>query len=116
LTRLRAETRARREAIHEARSRLASTHRILRRAHTPTRYARPTLLDSARQMAGLTFANLWGAYFALGGNLTPKELMHALRDSTLLPHWDLNLIALALNEAFSEAGLGEPLDYWPGGA
>jgi hypothetical protein len=40
--------------------------------------------------------------------------MSALRDSTLLPHWDLNLLALALNESFADSGLGRPLDYWRG--
>jgi ribosomal protein L20A (L18A) len=112
LARLREATRARRAAIHEARGRLASMHRVLNRVSEPTRYARPTMLESARQMAGLSFANLWVAYFSLGGNLSPTELMNALRDSTMLPHWDLNMIALALNEAFSETGLGRPLDYW----
>jgi hypothetical protein len=116
LARLREATRARRVAIREARSRLASRYRNLHRESEPTRYARPTLLESARQMAGLSFANLWVAYFSLGGNLTPTELMDALRNSTLLTHWDLNLIALALNERFSESGLGRPLDYWSAGA
>jgi len=113
LTRLREMNRARRDAIREARGRLAAKHRNLRRPDAPTRYARPTLLESARQMAGLTFGNLWTAYFSLGGNLTPTELMAALRKATLLPHWDLNLIALALNEIFEEEGFGRPLDYWP---
>jgi hypothetical protein len=112
LSRLREATRARRAAIQEARRQLGSLHRNLRHGLEPIRYARPTLLEAAREMSGLSFAQLWVAYFSIGGNLTPTELMSALRDSTLLPHWDLNLIALALNEAFAETGLGRPLDYW----
>ena len=116
LTRLREAARARRDAIHDARRRLATTNRRARSGLAPVRYARPTLLESARQMAGLSFANLWVAYFSLGGNLTPAELMSALRNSTLLPHWDLDLITLALNETFAEAGMGRPLDYWSASA
>jgi hypothetical protein len=116
LARVREATRERRAAIHEARRRLASANRNVRKGSEPVRYARPTMLESARQMVGLSFANLWVAYFSLGGNLSPAELMSALRDSTLLPHWDLNLITLALNESFTEAGMGQPLDYWSAGA
>lgn len=116
LTRLREATRARRAAIHEARRRLASATPKGHNGSEPARYARPTLLESARQMAGLSYANLWVAYFSLGGNLTPAELMSALRNSTLLTHWDLNLITLALNESFSDADMGQPLDYWATGA
>ena len=112
---LREASKERRAAIQEARNRLAAMRRDLYRDGEPTRYARPTILESARRLSGLSFANLWIAYFSLGGNLSPSEMMNALRDSTLLPHWDLNLMALALNETFSGSGLGRPLDYWSGG-
>jgi hypothetical protein len=114
LARLREAARERRAAVYEARRRLAATRHAFDRGTEPTRYALPTLLECGRQMAGLSYANLWLAYFSLGGNLTPSELMSALRDSTLLPHWDLDLLALALNESFAESGLGRPLEYWRG--
>lgn len=69
------------------------------------------VLDRARIELGLSQAQLWLHYFALGGMSDEFEmeafLVGALRPS---PH-NHDLIALALNELFSELGLHHPIPY-----
>ena len=68
-------------------------------------------LDQARIELGLSQAQLWLHYFALGGMRDEFEidafLVGALRPS---PH-DHDLIAHALNELFSELGRNHPIPY-----
>ena len=61
--------------------------------------------------AGLTIADLWLRYFALGGMSTVLELEAYLCGSLRLPGHDQNVLVHALNERFSELGRRQSLPY-----
>jgi hypothetical protein len=70
------------------------------------------LLDTARQMAGLDFGQLWLDYIALGGNCLPEHLTELLRGERPMPQIDYDILAAALNERFAEVGFGHPIEDW----
>jgi hypothetical protein len=69
------------------------------------------VLDTARVLAGLSVHELWLRYVAVGGSSSVGELADALGGAAV-DRFDHDLIAVALNEQFADAGFGRPLDYW----
>ena len=69
------------------------------------------VLDLYRQVAELSFDELWMRYFALGGMSTALE-MEAILFGALQPSaHDHDVIAHALNERFVELGGNHPVAY-----
>ena len=68
-------------------------------------------LDRARRDAGLSHDDLWLRYFALGGMRTAFELEAILYGALIATTHDQDLIAVALNERFSELGGDHPIPY-----
>ncbi len=69
------------------------------------------VLEQARLEVGLSHSELWFRYFALGGMSSALELEAYLYDA-LTPTWhDRDMVALALNERFSELGGDHPIPY-----
>ena len=69
------------------------------------------VLEQARRKVGLSHSDLWFRYFALGGMSSALELEAYLYDA-LTPTWhDRDMVALALNERFSELGGDHPIRY-----
>jgi hypothetical protein len=68
-------------------------------------------LAQARRELGLTIGELWWRYFALGGITTAMELDAILYHALVPTTEDYDLLALALNERFSELGRDHPIPY-----
>lgn len=71
--------------------------------------------DQARQRAQLSPAELWWAYFALGGTATPLDLEAILAGTETASRIDHDLLAQALNERFVDYGQNHPVPYWDSG-
>jgi hypothetical protein len=69
------------------------------------------LLEDARREAGLSQSELWFRYFELGGMSSAWELEAYLYRALIATTHDRDLIALALNERFSELGRDHPVPY-----
>jgi hypothetical protein len=69
------------------------------------------VLENARREVGLSLSELWFRYFALGGMSTELELDAYLYDALAPTDHDWDLIAVALNERFSELGGDHPIAY-----
>jgi len=70
-----------------------------------------TLLDKARLQAGLSVADLWYAYFALGGMARPEEVAEFVAGAREPARLDYDLLAQAINERLSELGGEKPTPY-----
>ena len=70
-----------------------------------------TVLEQARQEAGLSQGDLWFRYFGLGGMSTALELEAFLFGALEPTVHDHDLIAHALNERFVELGGNHPVAY-----
>jgi hypothetical protein len=72
-----------------------------------------SVLEQARQDLGLSVADLWFRYFALGDMSTALEVEAVLYGALVaIDHdHDHDLIAVALNERFSELGGDHPVPY-----
>jgi hypothetical protein len=69
------------------------------------------VLEQARREVGLSVADLWMRYFALGGMSTALEL-EAILYAALVPEpHDRDVLAVALNERFAELGGDHPIPY-----
>lgn len=68
-------------------------------------------LDDARQQLSLSIGELWFRYFTLGGMSTALELDGYLYGALNPTAPDRDLVALALNERFSELGGDHPIPY-----
>ena len=73
-------------------------------------------LEAARAALGLSLADLWLAYFTIGGTKTPKELASYLADGDAVgtaatTEADHDAVVHALNEAYAEQGGDHPLPY-----
>lgn len=103
----------RRDAIRERRVelRLDAMRRLGWRGEPEQRWAGETL-EAARVLSGLGLDELWVAYFAYGGSLGKEQLGDILRGSKPIGRFDHDVVVLTLNEAFEEAGLGRPVDFW----
>jgi hypothetical protein len=71
------------------------------------------ILDAGRIQAGMSFEELWMAYFALGGVASARAirsyLVHERPDPSTDSEYDL--LAQAINERFLEQGRDHPLPY-----
>jgi hypothetical protein len=68
-------------------------------------------LEQARRDLGLSVADLWWRYFALGGSGTELELEAMLFQALVPAGSDRDVLAVALNERFSELGGDHPIPY-----
>lgn len=69
------------------------------------------VLEQARRDLGLSIGELWFRYFALGGMNSSVEMEAVLFGALVASPHDRGLIAVALNERFSELGGDHPLEY-----
>jgi hypothetical protein len=70
-----------------------------------------TQLDAARRMLGAAIADLWFAYFGLGGTATPNQIAAYLRGESALDPMQHDVLAHAINEGYAEQGLDHPAPY-----
>ncbi len=68
-------------------------------------------LELARQELGLSVDDLWMRYFALGGMSTALEVEAYLFGALVASPHDWDVLAVALNERFSELGGDHPVPY-----
>jgi hypothetical protein len=73
--------------------------------------AESDVLEQARQEVGLSIGALWIRYFALGGMSAPLEMEAVLFGALVADPTDRDLLAVALNERFSELGGDHPIPY-----
>lgn len=69
------------------------------------------VLERARREVGLSVADLWLRYFALGGMSTALELEAILYEALVAGPHDRDVVAVALNERFTELGADHPIPY-----
>jgi hypothetical protein len=76
---------------------------------TPDRRA----LDAGRIEAGMSYEELWLAYFALGGIASARTIRSYLRHEGpgQVPKSEYDLLAQAINERFLERGQDHPVPY-----
>jgi hypothetical protein len=67
------------------------------------------LLETARRDLGLSHDELWFRYFELGGMSTALEVEAYLYGALTPSDHDRDIIAVALNERFSELGRDHPI-------
>ena len=69
------------------------------------------VLEQARRDLGLSVADLWLRYFALGGMSAALEIEAILFGALLADDHNRDIIAVALNERFFELGQDHPVLY-----
>jgi hypothetical protein len=69
------------------------------------------VLEQARREVGLTVADLWMRYFALGGMSSALEMEAILFNALVADPHDRDVLAVALNERFAEMGNDHPVPY-----
>jgi hypothetical protein len=69
------------------------------------------LLETARRATGLSVAELWYRYFAVGGMSTAMEVEAILYGALVATDLESDRIAVALNECFAEQGGDHPVPY-----
>ncbi len=69
------------------------------------------VLEQARRDLGLSVDDLWYRYFALGGMSAALEVEAILYGALLTDEHNRDVLAVALNERFSELGRDHPLAY-----
>jgi hypothetical protein len=69
------------------------------------------VLEQARRKVGLSLADLWMRYFALGGMSSTLELEAILYGALIADQHDRDVLAVALNERFAEMGDDHPIPY-----
>lgn len=69
------------------------------------------VLETARRDVELSIAELWFRYFTLGGMSTALEVEAILFGALVATVHDRDIIAVALNERYSEMGLDHPVPY-----
>jgi hypothetical protein len=68
------------------------------------------VLEAARKQAGMSFHDLWIAYFALGGASRPRDVRTYLGGGAV-ESIDYDVLAQALNERFLDQGGNHPVPY-----
>lgn len=68
------------------------------------------VLEAARRQAGMSFDEMWMAYFSLGGRAGPDAVRSYLGGSVAVP-MDYDVLAQAINERFLEQGHNHPVPY-----
>jgi hypothetical protein len=69
------------------------------------------VLEQGRRDAGLSVAELWLRYFALGGMSTALEMEAVLYGALVGTVQEREVLAVALNERFAELGRDQPIPY-----
>lgn len=69
------------------------------------------VLEHARREAGLTIADLWMRYFALGGMGSMIEIEAILYGALVPIPYDRDILSVAINERFAELGGDHPIPY-----
>lgn len=69
------------------------------------------VLEQARRDLGLSVADLWFRYFCLGGMSTALEVEGVLYGALIGSDHERDVLAVALNERFSELGRDHPVPY-----
>ncbi|MCU1502791.1 MAG: hypothetical protein JWM12_2145 [Ilumatobacteraceae bacterium] len=69
------------------------------------------VLDNARRRLGMSIEDLWWRYFTLGGMSTALEVEAILYQALAPTTEDCDLLAVALNERFTELGRDHPIPY-----
>jgi hypothetical protein len=67
--------------------------------------------DAARRELGLSVLDLWIRYFALGGSLDATAVGVYLEGGTSIGDNEHDVLAHALNEAYTAQGQNHPLAY-----
>jgi hypothetical protein len=67
--------------------------------------------DGARDLSGLTLAELWLRYPAVGGTASPGRLAAYARGQLRPDSHQHNMIAQAINEHFTDRGEDHPVSY-----
>jgi len=68
------------------------------------------ILEAARIQAGMSFTDLWLAYFALGG-VASLGVMREYLDGSGTQSIEYDVMAQALNESFVDQGGDHPVPY-----
>jgi hypothetical protein len=68
-------------------------------------------LEKARRGLSLSVSDLWWRYFAIGGMSTELEIEAILYQALIPTDTDHDMLAVALNERFSELGRDHPVPY-----
>ena len=68
-------------------------------------------LEGARRRLGISVAELWLHYFALGGMYTALEVDATLFGALRANDHDHDMLAVALNECFAATGGDHPIPY-----
>lgn len=69
------------------------------------------VLEHARREAGLSIADLWMRYFALGGMGSMIEIEAILYGALVPIPYDRDILSVAINERFAELGGDHPIPY-----
>ena len=69
------------------------------------------ILEQARREVGLSIADLWLRYFALGGMSTTLELEAIVFNALVADVHDRDVLTVAINERFAEMGGDHPIPY-----
>jgi hypothetical protein len=68
------------------------------------------VLEAARAQAGMSFRDLWLAYFALGGAAEP-DVVRSYLGGRRGYSMDYDVLAQAINERFLDHGKNHPVPY-----
>jgi hypothetical protein len=68
-------------------------------------------LESVRRGLGVDLADVWLAYFGLGGTATPAVIEGYLRGADTLDRLQHDILAQAINEHAMDKGMDHPAPY-----
>lgn len=69
------------------------------------------VLKAARVQAGMSLADVWLAYLALGGMQSPEVVESILEGEAEVASDEYDLLAQTMNERFMDRGVGHPVPY-----
>lgn len=69
------------------------------------------VLEAARVQAGMSLADVWLAYLALGGMQSPEVVESILEGEAEVASDEYDLLAQTMNERFMDRGVGHPVPY-----
>jgi hypothetical protein len=105
-----------REAARERRSKLAQRRQEVRIALEVAgrglRALGPSVehtLECARELSGMSMMDLWLQYLSYGGDMSLNHLQLVMDGEEFIGQRDYEVVSTVLNEAFRDAGFGNPL-------